>query len=404
MCTFTFFLLQSDRMKDGEIKDLIEKERRRQKGVVNLVASENYVSKDVIEALGSELTNKYAEGLPGSRYYGGNEIVDRVELLAQKRALLTFKLSERNWSVNVQPLSGTPANLAVYLATLRPGDRIMGMSLDQGGHLSHGFKASATGIFWEQISYGVDPGSERIDYGSLERLAKKERPALIVAGFTAYPRKIEWKRFRDIADSCGAHLHVDMSHIAGLIAGGVHPSPFRYADTVMTTVHKTLRGPRSAIIFSRKDARDLGKAVNRAVFPGLQGGPHMNQIAATAVALKEASGQEFKSYAEQVVKNAKLLAGSLKKKGWRIVSGGTDTHLILVDTWMEGAGVSGKEASEILEREGIIVNKNTIPGETRSSTDPSGIRLGTAAETSRGAKESDFAGFADRIDRSLRKV
>lgn len=390
-------------MMDRKVQDLIEKEKLRQRGVVNLIASENYVSPAVMEALGSELTNKYAEGLPGARYYGGNGTVDLIELLTQKRALKAFNLSEKRWDVNVQPLSGTPANLAVYLATLKPGDKIMGMSLDQGGHLSHGFRASITGMFWRQIAYGVDPKTERLDYGSLKSLAQKERPHLIVAGFTAYPRKINWKRFREIADCCGAHLHVDMSHIAGLVAGGVHPSPFRYADTVMTTTHKTLRGPRSAIIWSRKDGRRLGEAVNRAIFPGLQGGPHVNQIAATAVALREANSKDFKLYAEKVVKNAKVLANSLKSKGWRVVSGGTDTHLILIDTWMGGGGVSGKQASERLERDGIIVNKNAIPGETRSSFDPSGIRLGTAAETSRGMVGSDFVEVATRIDRSLRK-
>ncbi|MGM0482397.1 MAG: serine hydroxymethyltransferase [Patescibacteria group bacterium] len=388
-------------MKDKNIEKLIEKEKERQKRSINLIASENYVSEDVLEALGSDLTNKYAEGRPNARYYGGNDIIDKIEILAQERALKAFGLSERTWHANVQPLSGTPANMAVYLALLKPGDKIMGMSLEQGGHLSHGFRASATGIFWKQVAYGVNPKTERIDYEAVADLAKKEKPNIIVAGFTAYPRKINWKRFREIADSCGAYLHVDMSHIAGLVAGGEHPSPFRYADTVMTTVHKTLRGPRSGIVWARKKA-GLDEKLNRAVFPGLQGGPHMNQIAAVAVALKEANDESFKDYAKQIVKNTKALSDSLKSKGWRIVSGGTDTHLLLVDTWMNGSGVSGKEAGERLEKEGIIVNKNTIPGETRSPSDPSGIRLGAAAETTKGKKEKDFLEIAEKIDSILK--
>ncbi|MFP4616700.1 MAG: serine hydroxymethyltransferase [Candidatus Paceibacterota bacterium] len=389
-------------MADTEINKIIKKEKARQKRVTNLIASENYVSNDVLKALGSELVNKYAEGYPNKRYYGGNDLIDEIELKAQERALKTFKLSDRNWSANVQPLSGTPANMAVYFALVPPGGKIMGMSLEQGGHLSHGFKVSATGVFWQQVPYGLDEKNERIDYEVVEELALKEKPNIIVAGFTAYPRKINWKRFREIADSCGAYLHVDMSHIAGLVAGGVHPSPFNYADTVMTTVHKTLRGPRAAIIWSRKDERNIADAVNKAIFPGLQGGPHMNQIAATAVALNEAGQRDFQSYAKQIVNNAKTLSKELKGRGWRIISGGTDNHLLLVDTWMNGQGLSGKEASEKLEKKGIIVNKNTIPGETRSATDPSGIRLGTAAETTRGKKETDFVKIAGSIDKILR--
>ena len=395
-------------MKDGQIDRLIQVEQRRQKGVINLIASENYVSKDVLAALGSELTNKYAEGYPGRRYYGGNSVIDEVEKLCQERALKTFGLSSKSWHVNVQPLSGTPANMAVYLALLGAdrNKRIMGMSLEQGGHLSHGFKVSATGQIWKQIPYGVDLKTERIDYDALKKLAKKERPNIIVAGFTAYPRKVNFKRFREIADACNAYLHVDMSHFAGLIAGGEHPSPFRYADTVMTTVHKTLRGPRSAIIWARKDERELGKAIDRAVFPGLQGGPHMNQIASVAVALKEASDPKFKTYAKQVTANAKALADELTRLGWKVISGGTDTHLVLVDTWSPPAGADtglpGKDASDRLEKEGIIVNKNTIPSEGRSPMDPSGIRLGSAAETTRGKKEKDFVRIAQGIDRVLR--
>jgi len=388
-------------MKDKEIDKLIKLEKVRQKKVVNLIASENYVSKDVLEALGTELTNKYAEGYPGKRYYGGNEISDKVEDLCRSRALELFKLSPKKWAVNVQALSGSPANLAVYLG-LVPEGKIMGMSLTDGGHLTHGHKVSATGKFWQTVQYGVDPKTERIDYESLKKLATKEKPNIIVAGFTAYPRLVDYKKFREIADACGALLMVDMSHTAGLVAGKAIPTPFKYADVVTTTTHKTLRGPRGAMIFSKIDERELNKKIDRAVFPGLQGGPHLNQIASIAVALKEAMSPNFKTYAKQVINNARALSLELKKLGWRIVSGGTDTHLILVDTWMDGKGVSGKEASDKLEREGIIVNKNTIPGETRSPMDPSGIRLGTGAETTRGKKEKDMVRIANKIDTILR--
>ncbi|KKU77063.1 MAG: Serine hydroxymethyltransferase [Parcubacteria group bacterium GW2011_GWA2_47_64] len=446
-------------MKDKQIATLIQEEKTRQKRVINLIASENYVSKDVLEALGSELTNKYAEGYPGARYYGGNEVMDKVERLAQERALKLFKLSSNEWAVNVQPLSGSPANLAVYLALLPPlsyklqvtSYKIMGMTLAHGGHLTHGHKVSATGKFWTQVPYGVDEKTEVLNYEMLKEIAAREKPAIIVAGYTAYPRIIDFKKFREVADSCGAiidfpqdsagsgkgvgekglsplrnaasHasvenrgvlklksdstrpiLMVDMSHFAGLVAGGVYPSPFDYTDVVTTTVHKTLRGPRAALIFSRKDERGLSAKIDKAVFPGLQGGPHLNQIAAVAVALAEAARPDFKKYAKQVVKNAAALARELARLGWRIVSGGTDTHLLLVDTWMNGKGIGGKEASERLEKAGIIVNKNTIPFDTRSPIDPSGIRLGTPAETTRGKKEKDFIQIAGRINKTLRKT
>lgn len=390
-------------MKDKEIEKLIVLEKKRQKSVVNLIASENYVSQYVLKALGSELTNKYAEGYPGARYYGGNEISDKIENLCKDRALKLFKLSPNKWAVNVQALSGSPANLAVYLGLVPLWGTIMGMSLTDGGHLTHGYKVSATGKFWKAVQYGVNSKTERIDYKALKRLAKKEKPNIIVAGFTAYPRLVDYKKFRDIADVCGAYLMVDMSHTAGLVAGGAIPSPFPYADVVTTTTHKTLRGPRSALIFSRIDERELYKKIDRAVFPGLQGGPHLNQIAAVAVALREAMSPAFKTYARQVIRNAQVLADELKQLGWRIVSGGTDTHLALVDTWMGGKGVSGKEASDRLEKAGIIVNKNTIPGETRSPMDPSGIRIGTAAETTRGKKEKDMKMIARKIDAILKK-
>ncbi len=398
-------------MKDALIKNLITSEKARQKKAINLIASENYVSIDVLEALGSELTNKYAEGYPGLRYYGGNEIVDKIELLAQERALKAFGLKARNWHVNAQPLSGSPANLAVYLALVPKGEKIMGMSLSHGGHLTHGHKVSTTGKFWQQVAYGVDPKTEMIDYDAVKALAIKEKPKLIVCGFTAYPRKVDFKKFRQICDACGAIMMVDMSHFAGLVAGKQYDSPFTYADVVTTTVHKTLRGPRSALIFvhqfrTQKDdkgkERTFADLIDKAVFPGLQGGPHLNQIAAVAVALKEAAVPAFRSYAKQVIKNAAMLAGELKRLGWRIVSGGTDTHLVLVDVWMDGKGLSGADASDKLEKAGIIVNKNTIPGEQRSAFDPSGIRLGSAAETTRGKKEKDFKKIAQKIDMVLR--
>lgn len=390
-------------MKDTQIQKLISAEKKRQKSVINLIASENIVSKDVLEALGSELTNKYAEGYPGKRYYGGNEVVDKIELLAQERALKLFGLVAESWHVNVQPLSGSPANVAVYLALVPKDGKIMGMSLDHGGHLTHGHKVSITGKMWTQVSYGVDPKTETINYDTLMDQAVREKPAIIVAGFTAYPRTIDFKKFREIADACGAILMVDMSHIAGLVAGGVYPSPFQYADIVTTTAHKTLRGPRAAMIFVKKDARELDRKIDKAVFPGMQGGPHINQIAGVAVALKEASTPAFKKYAVQIVKNADALATELSRLGWRIVSGGTDSHLVLVDTWMNGAGVSGKEASERLETKGIIVNKNAIPNDTRPPTDPSGIRLGTAAETTRGKREKDMKKIAEAIHKILSK-
>jgi glycine hydroxymethyltransferase len=392
-------------MKDSQIKKLIQAEKLRQKKVINLIASENYVSKDVLGALGSELTNKYAEGYPGARYYGGNTVIDKIENLAKERALKLFGLSPEEWHVNVQPLSGSPANLAVYVALVPLGGKIMGMTLAHGGHLTHGHKVSATGKFWTQVPYGVDAETEMIDYEAIKAIALQEKPDIIVAGFTAYPRMIDFAKFREIADASASILMVDMSHFSGLVAGKVYESPFAYADVVTTTVHKTLRGPRSAMIFVRNDSRGLAKKIDKAVFPGLQGGPHENQIAAVAIALKEAATGDFKKYAAQIRTNAKALSEELARLGWRIVSGGTDTHLILVDVWMNGGEAhsqSGSEASDKLEKAGIIVNKNTIPGENRSAMDPSGIRLGTAAETTRGKKEKDMVKIARRIDEVLR--
>jgi glycine hydroxymethyltransferase len=388
-------------MNDKQIEKLIQAEKARQKSVVNLIASENYVSKDVLNALGSELTNKYAEGYSGKRYYGGNTVIDKVEDIAAARSLKLFKLNPQEWAVNTQALSGSPANLSVYVGLLDKGDKVMGMSLDQGGHLTHGHKVSVTGKFYMQVPYGVSKDTEVLDYDNLKEIALKEKPKMIIAGFTAYPRLIDWKKFREIADACGAYLMVDMSHVAGLIAGGAYPSPFPFADVVTTTTHKTLRGPRGALVFSRIDSRELNKKIDRAIFPGLQGGPHMNQTAAIAIALKEAAFPEFKKYAKQVIKNAQTLAQELSKLGWRIISKGTDSHLILMD--VTSAGIGGKEASDKLEKAGIIVNKNAIPYDTRPPVDPSGIRLGTAGETTRGKKEKDMVALAKKIDGVLRK-
>lgn len=415
-------------MKDTQIKKLIEAEKKRQKSVINLIASENHCSQDALEALGSVFDNKYAEGYPHARYYGGNQVVDQLETLAQDRALKLFGLNtgaqKGKWHVNVQPWSGANANLAVYLGVAPLGSKIMGMALTSGGHLSHAQKVSITGKAWESLNYVVDPETETLDYDYVQELAESEKPAVIVAGFTAYPRVVDWARFRKIADACGALLMVDMSHISGLIAGKAYPSPFPYADIVTTTTHKTLRGPRGAIIFSKIDARELYKKIDKALFPGLQGGPHESQIAGIAVALKEASDAKFKSYAKQVIKNAKVLASELQKRGWHIVSDGTDSHMVLVDTWMNGekvsdkiaagikdgklalgaGGIPGKVAELALEKAGIICNKNTVPGEKRSPFDPSGIRLGTPAETTRGKKEKDFAKIAEKIDKVLKGI
>lgn len=413
-------------MKDKQIQKLIADETARQKKVINLIASENQVSEDVLEALGSSLTNKYSEGYPYKRYYGGNSIIDKVESLCQNRAMELFGLNSK-WSVNVQPLSGSSANFAVYTALVPKGEKIMGMSLDHGGHLTHGHKVSATGMFWKQVPFGVDKETEVLDYENLKKIAKAKKPNIIIAGFTAYPREVNWKKFREIADSCGAILMADMSHIGGLVAGKEYPSPFKYADVVTTTVHKTLRGPRSAMIFSRNDKTldvkiasgknkgqikkvPFSELIDKAIFPGLQGGPHENQIAAVAVALNEAKTVAFQKYTKQVKKNATVLSSELAAYGWRIISGGTDSHLILIDVWNEGekndkgaGGLTGAEAEARLEKAGIIVNKNTIPFDTRSPFNPSGIRLGTACETTRGAKEIDFKKIAEKIDKILKK-
>jgi glycine hydroxymethyltransferase len=407
---FFLFKIYINPMKDKQIEKLIKAEEKRQKGVTNLIPSENYVSKDVLTALGSIFDNKYAEGYPYARYYGGQENTDKLEVLCRERALKVFGLKSDLWHVNVQPLSGGPANLAVYLGvvplasldgSVGPG-KIMGLPLSSGGHLSHGQSVSITGKVWKQLPIVIDPKTEMIDYEKMKEDALREKPTIIVAGFTAYPRVVDFKKCKEIADLVGAMLMVDMSHFAGLVAGGAYPSPFEHADIVTTTTHKTLRGPRGAMIFSKKDDREIWKKIDKAIFPGLQGGPHMSQIAGIAVALKEADNSKFKSYAKQVVKNAKALADELQKLGWKIISGGTDSHLVLVDTFMDGKGIPGKDAESKLEKVGIICNKNTIPGEKRSPFDPSGIRLGSPAETTRGKKEKDFVAIARKIDKTLR--
>ena len=405
-------------MIDKQIEKLIKKEKERKKKQITLIPSENYVSKDVLEALGSVLNEKYAEGYPHARYYGGCEVIDEVEELCQSRALKLFGLSPSEWRVNVQALSGSPANLAAYLGTVPKDGKIMGLPLSSGGHLTHGQKVSITGKFWQQVPLAVDVTTELLDYKKMMEDAMREKPNLIVVGFTAYPRIVDFKKCREAADACRALLMVDMSHFAGLVAGKAYPTPFKYADIVTTTTHKTLRGPRSALIFSKIAVKrmyakgremSISDLIDKAVFPGLQGGPHANQIAGVAVALKEAMAPAFKKYAKQVIKNAQVLASRLQALGWRVVSGGTDSHLLLVDTWMDGSknargagGIPGKVAEAKLCKEGIIVNKNTIPGDKRSPFDPSGIRLGSPAETTRGLKEKDFKKIAERIDKILR--
>lgn len=367
--------------QDPEVYEIIKKEERRQREVLELIPSENYVSKAVLEALGSVLTNKYSEGYPRKRYYGGNQFIDKVEQLAITRAKKIFGAEH----VNVQPYSGSPANLEVYFALLNLNDKVMGMSLASGGHLTHGSPVSAAGKFYHFIHYEVDKKTGLIDYDKVESLAKKEMPKMIVCGYTCYPRIIDFKKFSQIAKKIGAYLFADISHIAGLIAGRVHPSPFPYADVVTTTTHKTLRGPRGAMIMSKKE---LSEKIDKAVFPGMQGGPHNHQTAAIAVCLGEALKPEFKNYAQQIIKNAKALAKSLMDEGINLVSKGTDTHLILID--LRNLKVTGKEAQEILDNVGITVNKNMIPGDPRTPINPSGIRLGTPAITSRGMKEKEM--------------
>ena len=382
-------LLKNLDVVDTEIQEAINKELSRQRDKLEMIASENIVSKAVMQAQGSVLTNKYAEGYPGKRYYGGCEYVDVVEQLAIDRAKKLFGAEY----ANVQPHSGAQANTAVYFALLQPGDTILGMNLTDGGHLTHGSPVNISGKYFKIIPYGVDKETERIDYDELERLAKEHQPKLIVGGASAYSRVIDFERMAQIAKSVGAYFMVDMAHIAGLVAAGLHPSPVPYADVVTTTTHKTLRGPRGGLILCR-DA-EFGKQFNKAIFPGIQGGPLMHVVAAKAVAFKEALSDEFKVYQQQVLDNAKVLADELVKKGFRIVSGGTDNHLMLVD--LRSKNITGKEAQFLLDEIGITANRNTIPFEPLSPFVTSGIRLGTPALTTRGLKEEDIREVADII-------
>ncbi|MGB4038769.1 MAG: serine hydroxymethyltransferase [Bacillota bacterium] len=377
---------------DPQLKEVIDNETKRQQNVIELIASENMVSKAVLEAAGSVLTNKYAEGYPGRRYYGGCEFVDMAETLAQERAKQLFGAEH----VNVQPHSGSQANTAVYFAALKPGDTVLGMNLSHGGHLTHGSPVNISGTYFNFVAYGVDPETELIDFEQVRALAKEHKPKMIVAGGSAYPRAIDFKRFREIADEVGALLMVDMAHFAGLVAAGLHPSPIPYADFVTTTTHKTLRGPRGGMILC---TQEWAQAIDKAVFPGIQGGPLMHIIAAKAVAFKEALEPSFKEYQEQVVRNAKALAEGLLSRGYRLVSGGTDTHLILVD--LTPKKMTGRTAERLLDYVGITVNKNTIPFDKRKPTVTSGIRIGTPAVTTRGMKEEDMETIASLIDAAL---
>ena len=373
---------------DTELYDAMENELQRQRDHIELIASENFTSRAVMQAMGSHLTNKYAEGYPGARYYGGCEYVDVVEQLAIDRAKALFGAEH----VNVQPHSGSQANVAVYLALLKPGDTILGMDLSHGGHLTHGSKASISGKYFDAHFYGVDPETERIDYEKAMQIAGECKPKLIIAGASAYSRFIDFAKMREIADEVGAYLMVDMAHIGGLVAAGVHPSPVPYADVVTSTTHKTLRGPRGAIILCKDE---LKKKINSAVFPGTQGGPLMHIIAGKAVCFKEAMSDEFKAYQTQVVKNAAVLADTLSKSGIRLVSGGTDNHLILADTM--SLGRTGMEVQELLDAAHITANKNSIPFDTQSVKLTSGMRFGTPAVTTRGMGENEMVEIGSMI-------
>ncbi|CAH0723301.1 unnamed protein product, partial [Brenthis ino] len=400
---------------DPELFDIIKQEKVRQISGLEMIASENFTSLSVLQCLSSCLHNKYSEGMPHQRYYGGNEYIDEIEILAQKRSLEAYKLNPEEWGVNVQPYSGSPANFAVYTALVEPHGRIMGLDLPDGGHLTHGFftatkKISATSIFFESMPYKVDPKTGLIDYDKLAETAKLFKPRLIIAGMSCYSRCFDYQRFRQIADENGSILMADMAHVSGLIAAGIIPSPFKYCDIVTTTTHKTLRGPRAGVIFFRKGLKtvnakgekimyDFESKINQAVFPGLQGGPHNHAIAAIATAMKQATTPEFVEYQKQVIKNAQKLCECLKARGYNISTGGTDVHLLLMD--VRNVGLSGARAERILELVSIATNKNTVPGD-KSALNPSGIRLGTPALTTRGLKEDDIVRVADYIDKALK--
>lgn len=400
---------------DPVIYDLICEEKERQIKGIELIASENFTSTAVLQCLGSCLTNKYSEGEVDRRYYSGNKYIDQIEQLCKSRALAVFRLDEEKWGVNVQPYSGSPANFAVYTGLLNPHDRIMGLDLPDGGHLTHGFmtekrRVSATSVYFESMPYKVDPKSGLVDYDQLEQTAKLFRPKIIIAGSSAYSREFDYARFRSICDSIGAILLADMAHISGLVAGNALQSPFDFADVVTTTTHKSLRGPRAGMIFFRKGLKNITSkgdkimynyesAINQAVFPALQGGPHNNNIAGIAVALKQADTEEFRSYARQVIKNAQALSSILTKKGYSIVTGGTDMHMFLLD--VRPQKLSGSKADAVLEKCQITANKNTVPGD-KSALNPGGMRIGTPAITSRNMKEAEMEKLADFIDEALK--
>ncbi len=377
---------------DREIMEIVQEEIDRQNKHIELIASENFVSEAVMEAMGSQLTNKYAEGYPGKRYYGGCEVVDKAEVLAIERLKELFGADH----ANVQPHSGSNANLAVYFAFLKPGDKVLGMKLSQGGHLTHGSPVNISGAYYNFVDYGVDSETETIDYDEVRRIALKEKPKMIVAGASAYPREIDFSKFKEIADEVDAYLMVDMAHIAGLIAAGLHQSPIPYADFVTTTTHKTLRGPRGGAILCKAE---YAKAIDKAIFPGIQGGPLMHVIAAKAVAFGEALQDDFKGYQKQIISNTKALADNLIELGFRLVSGGTDNHLILID--VRNKGLTGKVAEAMLNDVGIATNKNTIPNDPESPFVTSGVRIGTAAMTTRGMKEAEMKEIAELISLAL---
>ena len=377
---------------DPAIMEIIQKEISRQQNHIELIASENFVSEQVMEAMGSQLTNKYAEGYPGKRYYGGCEVVDLAEELAIERLKELFDAEH----ANVQPHSGANANLGVYFAILKPGDKVLGMNLSQGGHLTHGSPVNISGTYYNFVEYGVDKETERIDYDKVREIALKEKPKLIVAGASAYPRAIDFKRFKEIADEVGAYLMVDMAHIAGLVAAGLHQSPVPFADFVTTTTHKTLRGPRGGAILCKKE---FAKMIDKAIFPGIQGGPLMHVIASKAVSFGEALTDEFKEYQKQILLNAKALSDELKDNGFRLISGGTDNHLILID--VRSTNLTGKKAEALLDEIGVATNKNTIPFDPESPFITSGIRIGTPAVTTRGMKEDEMKEIAEIITLAL---
>ncbi len=381
-------LMQNLKNFDPAIYDLIIKEEQRQIDKIRLIASENYVTRAVLEASGTVLTNKYSEGYPGKRYYEGQQFIDPIEELAIERAKELFGADH----ANVQPYSGSPANLAVYLAFVKPGDTVMGMALPHGGHLTHGSPVSITGKYFNIVSYELDQETGLLNYDTIRKLALESKPKMIIAGHSAYPRQLDFKKFREIADEVGAILFVDMAHFAGLVAAGAHPSPVPYADVVTTTTHKTLRGPRGGMILCKEQHK---AAIDKAVFPGIQGGPHNHTTAAIAVALKEAMAPEFKDYGHQIVKNAKVMAETLLAKGFQLVTGGTDNHLLLID--LTNKNITGKQAAKALDDAGIVLNCNSVPYDKRKPFDPSGIRLGLAAVTSRGFKEEETRKTAEFI-------